>query len=197
MVTPARETQGRSADITIKGHTMMEDFPTRQQIISKKDGGGAGYLDRLVEEVKSIDISKVDFDGSDFRPRQRVVEKQRVYRWTRLFVKEEVADLQVNDRVDIVHLPTSESLQTSFICYAKAGLARDTDGSLVSYDGEDDRKVLCLMIDTELLQGDSAPFLRTLFPNTPHYEYSLLRRDELVFENRRTGQRLDYFDVQF
>jgi hypothetical protein len=178
---------------------MDMDFPSRKDILEsrKRDRASASYLDAVVDQVKSIDIEKVDFENSDFKPRQRIVEKQRVYRWTRVFVKDEVADLVVNDVYNIMHLPTGEIMECQFICFAKKGLAKDSDGSIVSYDGEEDKKILCLMIDTDLLGKDSVRTISSLFPNTPYYEYNLMRRDELVFENKRTGERLDYFDVQF
>jgi len=178
---------------------MDMDFPSRKDILDsrKRNQQSPSYLDAVVDQVKSIDIEKVDFENSDFKPRQRIVEKQRVYRWTRVFVKEEVVDIAVNDIYHIRHLPTGESMECSFICFAKKGLAKDSSGSIVSYDGEEDRKILCLMIDTDLLGKEGVRTISSLFPNTPYYEYNLMRRDELVFENKRTGERLDYFDVQF
>ena len=41
------------------------------------------------------------------------------------------------------------------------------------------------------------PFIRTLFKTGRHYEYQLMRRDELIFINKRNGIILDYFDCDF
>lgn len=179
---------------------MEMDFPSRKEILESRrrpSGGTRSYLDGVVEQVKSLDIDGVDFEKSDYKPRQKVVEKQRVYRWTRVFLKEEVSDIQVNDPYHIVHLPTGERLECSFVCHAKKGLAKDSDGNIVAYAGEDDMKILCLMIDTDLLGREGVSTISSLFPNTPYYQYNLMRRDELVFENQRTGVRVEYYDVQF
>ena len=176
------------------------DFPSRKEILESRGratNNAPSYIDTVVEQVKSIDIDGVDFANSDYKPKQRVVEKQRVYRWTRVFVREEVGDLLPNDLYHMVHLPSGERIECTFVCYAKKGLSKDAEGKIVAYDGEDDRKVLCLMIDTDLLGKEGVRLISSLFPNTPFYEYNLMRRDELVFENQRTGERLEYFDVQF
>jgi hypothetical protein len=176
---------------------MDMDFPSRKEILESRRGAKVqpSYLDGVVEQVKSIEIDGIDFEKSDYKPKQRVVEKQRVFRWTRVFLKDEVADIQPNDPYIIHHLPTGETLECSFVCYSKKGITKGDH--LVAYDGEDDRKVLCLMIDTDMIGKDNVRTISSLFPNTPYYEYSLMRRDELVFENKRTGERLEYFDVQF
>lgn len=178
---------------------MEMDFPSRKEILEsrRRPQEAPSYLDGVVQQVKSIDIDGVDFEKSDYKPKQRVVEKQRVYRWTRVFLKDEVVDIQASDPYHLVHVPTGEILECSFVCYAKRGLSKDSEGNIVAYEGEDDRKVLCLMIDTDLLGKEGVRLISSLFPNTPYYEYNLMRRDELVFENQRTGERLDYFDVQF
>ena len=85
---------------------MNEPFPSRKEILKQKLEAGSSYHDMLVEQAKSLNLDKIDFDNSDFKPRNKVVEKQKVYRWTRLFVKEPVTDLQVNDKINIRHLPT-------------------------------------------------------------------------------------------
>lgn len=173
----------------------MNEFPSRQEILNRKSE--MSYKDKLVEQVKTLDIEKVDFEASDFKPRQKIVEKQRVFRWSRLFVKDEVKDLMVNDTIKILHTVTGEELESSFICFAKKNLEKDSDGNIVAFTGEEDKKVLCLMIDIEKLENEKVKFIRTLFQNTRWYEYQLLRRNELLFINSRTGEQLEYFDVTF
>lgn len=176
---------------------MNEPFPSRKEILKQKLEAGSNYHDMLVEQAKSLNLDKIDFENSDFKPRNKVVEKQKVFRWTRLFVKEPISDLQINDKINIKHLPTGEVLESFFICYAKKGLERDSNGAIVAFEGEEDNKTLCLMIDLDALESDKVEFIRTLFQNTKWYEYQLLRRDELIFENTRTSQTLEYFDVEF
>lgn len=174
---------------------MIDEFPSRKEILEGRMP--KTYRDTLVQQVKDIEVEKIDFDNSDFKPRNKIVEKQKEWRWTRLFTKEEVQNLQVNDTILIKHLPTGQKLESQFICFAKKNLERDSDGNIVAFQGEEDKKILCLMIDIERLADDSLSFIRTLFQNTKWYEYQLLRRDELIFENQRTKEKIEYFDVTF
>ena len=174
---------------------MTSDFPTRQEILSNKSN--LSYQERLIEQAKNIDTEKIDFESSDFKPRQKVIEKQKIFRWSRLFIKEEISDLKVNDTINISHSITGELLETTFICYAKKNLEKDSDENIVAFTGEEDKKILCLMIDTENLESDKVKFIRTLFQNTRWYEFQLLKRTELKFINTRTGENIEYFDVTF
>lgn len=54
------------------------------------------------------------------------------------------------------------------------------------------------MVDeTTVNFGEGIEFIRTLFKTGRHYEYQLVRRDELLFINKRNGVILDYFDCDF
>jgi hypothetical protein len=54
------------------------------------------------------------------------------------------------------------------------------------------------MIDEKMVNNnDDIPFIRTLFKTGNHYEYQLMKRDELLFINDRNGIFLDYFDCDF
>jgi len=175
---------------------MNTEFPSRKEILEKKSSI-PDYKQNIIEQVKYIDTNKIDFEASDFKPRHQVVEKQKIYRWTRLFVKEETLDIQVNDIIKLHHLPTDEILESQFICFGKKGLEKDSEGNIVAFDGEEDKQVLCLMIDTQNLESDNVKFIRSLFQNTKWYEFQLMKRSELLFINQRTGEPLDYFDVEF
>jgi hypothetical protein len=174
---------------------MIEEFPDRKSIIENKKIDS--YQQSLVDQVKQLDITNVDFSSSDFKPRNKIVEKQKIYRWSRLFIKDELSDLKVNDVIQIEHLPTGEILKSVFICYAKKNLEKDSDGNIVTFDGDEDKKILCLMIDIEHLESDKVKFIRTLFQNTKWYEYQLMKRTELLFVNKRTDRSIDYYDVAF
>jgi len=77
-------------------------------------------------------------------------------------------------------------------------LERDHDDELTSYNAEEDKKVLCLMVDEkEINQSTNIPFIRTLFKLGHHYEYNVMRRDELIFTNDRNGVMIDWFDCDF
>ena len=174
---------------------MINDFPSRQEILAKKHT--SSYKEQLIEQAKQINVDKIDFESSDFKPRNKIIEKQKIYRWTRLFIKDTLSDIQVNDTIVITHVPTGEKLESVFICFAKKNLEKDSDGNIVAFEGEEDKKVLCLMIDTEKLEDDNLKFIRSLFQNTKWYEYQLLKRTDLLFVNQRTAEAIDYFDVTF
>jgi len=129
-----------------------------------------------------------------------------------LYLKEEDLNIQVGDDIVIRYQPRStfvdgvkiweseevEELVTKFVCYGKKGLEKDHDNEVVNYSNEDDSKILCLMVDEITVNfGEGIGFIRTLFKTGRHYEYQLVRRDELLFINKRNGVILDYFDCDF
>ena len=77
-------------------------------------------------------------------------------------------------------------------------MGKDHDDEIINYNLDDDKKVLCLMVDQEKInKGTDIPFIRTLFKISIHYQYQLVKRDELIFVNSRTGETLDYFDCDY
>jgi len=175
-------------------------FPDRKQVIQNdKKEKVSNYQDTLLNEIRSVDVEKVDFSKSDFKPRSKIVEKQRVFFWIRLYLKDENHKVKPDDTISIKYLPSGEQLDTKFICYAKTGLNKDNSGEIVNYDSEDDKKVLCLMVDTDRINenSDDIPFIRTLFKTSGYYEYQLLRREELIFINASNNEVFEYFDVNF
>jgi len=154
------------------------------------------YLDNLVEIIKSIDTTDLS-DDVDNSVRSEITDEQKVYFWIRLYLKDENINAEVGDDVTI-KWSYGEELKTKFICYGKQGLTKDHSGELISYNIEDDKKCICLMIDTKMVNyNDDIPFIRTLFKTGYHYEYQLVKRDELQFILDKNGLVLDYFDVDF
>lgn len=174
---------------------MHNTFPSRQEILNKKNS----YQESIINDIKSIDLDKVDFSNGDFKPRSKIIEKQKVYFWIRLYLKNEDVICKPEDIITIKHTPTNEELEVKFICYSKKNIHKDQNQELVNYDTEDDRKVLCLMVDSERItkNSDDIPFIRTLFKISQYYEYNLLKRDELLFINKSSNISLDYYDVTF
>lgn len=153
------------------------------------------YLESLVEQIKLIDTKglsdKVSKDAIS-----TIIEDQKVYFWIRLYLKEEDNNIEIGDDVSITW--ENEVLKTKFICYGKKDLIKDYQDEIVNYNPEEDRKVICLMIDTKMVNGnEDIPFIRTLFKTGYHYEYQLIKRDELLFINDKNGVVLDYFDCDF
>jgi hypothetical protein len=156
-----------------------------------------GRYDNLVEQIKTIDTEVVKDWDKNTNPDMKVLEEQKVYIWIRLYLKEE-SNVEVGDDIFITYTPSGEKLETKFIYYDKKGVMEDHDEEIVNYTGEENKKVLCLMVNQERInKGTDIPFIRTLFKTGIHYEYQLVRRDELLFINSRTGETLDYFDCDY
>lgn len=173
-------------------------FPDRKDI--RKSGSDLGYRDSIVEQIKSIDVENVDFtNNGGFRPRAKIVEGQKIYFWIRVYLSEEDNVLVANDDISIRYVHSGEILETKFICYAKSNLTKDHDPNVVNYNPEDDKKVLCLMVDSERINknSDDIPFIRTLFKIGNYYDYQLLKREELELVIKKSGEIIDYFDIDF
>ncbi len=69
----------------------------------------------IVEQVKKIDTSSLN-DKVDQTPSMKEIEKQLVYIWLRLYIKDELTDIKEGDGINIQYLPTSEILESKFIC---------------------------------------------------------------------------------
>jgi hypothetical protein len=156
-----------------------------------------GRYDNLVEKIKTIDTEVVKDWDSNTDPAMKIVEEQKVYIWIRLFLKEE-SNVEIGDDIFMTYTPSGEKLETKFICYGKTDMGKDHDDEIINYNPDDDKKVLCLMVDQEKInKGTNIPFIRTLFKISIHYQYQLVKRDELIFVNSRTGETLDYFDCDY
>lgn len=166
------------------------------------------YREQLLESIRKIDTDGLS-DEVDQTSSLKVVEEQKVYFWIRLYLKEEDLNLEIGDDIVITYDPLAslgkeivsdykEELVTKFVCYSKKGLDRNHDDELVNYSNEDDNKIICLMVDERVVNfGEGINFIRTLFKTGRHYEYQLVRRDELLFINKRNGIILDYYDCDF
>ena len=155
-----------------------------------------GRYDNLVEKIKTINTEEVKDWYSNKGSDMKVIEEQKVYIWIRLYLKEE-SDVEIGDDIFMTYTPSGEKLETKFICFGKEGMEKDNDG-LVNWNSEENKKVLCLMVNQDKInKGTDIPFIRTLFKTGIHYEYQLVRRDELLFINSRTGETLDYFDCDY
>lgn len=159
-----------------------------------------GRFDNLIEKIKSIEVEKIESWDSSNEPISQVVEKQKVYTWIRLYLKEESSNLNIGDEISMIYNQSGEKLLTKFICYDKTTLTKDHDDleKIINFNPEDNKKVLCLMVDEDTINnGEGIPFIRTLFKTSRHYQYQLVRRDDLVYLNERTGETLDYFDCDY
>lgn len=171
-------------------------FPDRKDLKKKIQENKVIY-DDIAEQAKKIDLDKVDYTGEDFVPRSEIKQKQKVYFWIRVYLKEET-DIEVNTDVSIVWHETGEKLTTKFICYSKKGLDRDLDEQVTNYNPEDDKKVLCLMVEEDKINIDNEdiPFIKTLFKIGRFYEKQVWRKEDMSLLDG-DGKELPWFDIDF
>ena len=156
-----------------------------------------GRYDNLVEQIKTIDTEVVKDWDKNTDPAMKIVEEQKVYIWIRLYLKEE-SNVQVGDDVIMTYKPSGEKLSTIFVCYGKTDLGKDHEAEMINYNPEDDKKILCLMVNQDTInKGVDIPFIKTLFKTSIHYQEQLMKRSDLLFINSRTNQTLDYFDCDY
>jgi len=155
------------------------------------------YLEKLVEQVKDMDTKELS-DEVDNESSTKIIEEQKIFFWVRLYLNEEDPNVKVGDDITIEWSHSGEKLKTKFAAYGKEGVNKDQGDEVTNYNPEDDKRILCLMIDTKMVNfNDDIPFIRTLFKTGYHYEYQLVKRNDLTFTNDRSGVVLDYFDCDF
>jgi hypothetical protein len=155
------------------------------------------YLDNIVELIRTIDTTELT-DSVDQTAVSKVTEEQKVYFWIRLYLKDDNINAQIGDDISINWKLSGEKLITKFICYGKTGLSKDHQDEMTNYNPEDDKKCLCLMIDSKMVNfNNDIPFIRTLFKTGYHYEYQLVKREDLQFIIDKNGMILDYFECDF
>ena len=155
------------------------------------------FYDDIIEQAKKIELDKVNFENEDFKARSEITQKQKVYLWIRVYLKKEM-EIEPNADVFLNYLPNSEKLETKFICYSKKGLDKDHQDEVVNYVDEDDKKVLCLMVDEERININNSDidFLKTLFRLGRYFESVVYSRQDLQLTTSN-GDVLDYFDIDF
>jgi hypothetical protein len=156
-----------------------------------------GRYDNLVEQIKTIDTEVVKDWDKNVDTAMKVLEEQKVYIWIRLYLKEE-SDVQVGDEIFMTYKPSGEKLSTIFVCYGKTDLGKDHEDEMINYNPEDDKKIICLMVNQDTInKGVDIPFIKTLFKTSIHYQEQLMKRSDLLFINSRTSETLDYFDCDY
>jgi hypothetical protein len=159
----------------------------------------SSIYESLIEQIKGIDTKNLSDTHVDYADpiTTKEIEKQKVYYWIRLYLKDEISDLKIGDDFDITYIRSGETLSGKFIAFGKKNLNRDLDNVIVNYDPEDNPKCLCIMIDEEEMKSEKIPFIRTLFKTSSFFEYQVYRREELTFTNTRTLQTCEYVDCDF
>lgn len=144
----------------------------------------------------SFEIDGVEYIIEDISVNE--IEPQRTYTWMRLYLKEDSKhDLQIGDTITMTYQPTGENLECIFTNYGKVGNDFSEINHIVNYDTEDDMNKLILMVDIKSFERNDIPFLRSLFPNYEYFEYQLYKTSDILFENNRNNEKLDYFECIF
>ena len=157
---------------------------------------GMTLYDFVREQLKDVDTADLSDDVS--KDPEVEVTPEKVYFWTRIYMKEENHNVEIGDTITIKYTPSGEEMKTQFFAYGKTGLERNHDDELVNFNPEDDKKVLCLMVDEKIVnESEEIPFIRTLFKLGRHYEFNVMKRDELLFVNDRNGIVIEWFDCDF
>jgi hypothetical protein len=171
-------------------------FPDRKDI-KRKSKEQSDFYEDIVKDASKIDLDKVDYSNEDFRPRSEITQKQKVFFWIRVYLKEEM-NIEPMTNIHIIWKETDEKLTTKFICYAKKGLDRDLDEQVTNYNPEDDKKVLCLMVDEDRINidNDDIPFIKTLFKIGRHYQYQVWQRQNMVLVDD-SNVEMPWFDIDF
>ena len=157
---------------------------------------GKTLYEFVQEQLKDLDTADLSDEVSDEIITD--ITPEVVYFWTRLYLKDENSNIEIGDCVNITYTTSGEKLKCQFFAYGKTGLDRNHEDELINFNSEDDKKVLCLMVEEKVVnESEDIPFIRTLFKLGRHYEYQLIKRDELQFVVERNGVILDYFDSDF
>lgn len=180
-------------------------FPPRRKLsITKTEESKTMDVnyDYLVEQARSLNLDDIDFKNAVYDTTNTKIDKQKVYFWIRVYLSEE-ANIEPGNDIEIKYVHSGETLLTKFICYSKVGGGnvsyKDGEPIITNYNTEDDKKCLCLMVDEERINYDSEdiPIIRKLFRIGRHYDYVLLKRNELLLTNLDNDESLDYYDIEF
>ena len=170
-------------------------FPDRKDLRKSIQTEKAIY-DDIVDQAKKLNVEKINFDGEDFVPRAEIKQKQRVFFWIRVYLKEEI-NIELNTDVNIIWKET-EKITTKFICYAKKGHEKNAQENVVNYNPEDDKRILCLMVDADRIDkhSDDIPFIRTLFKISRWYQPQILRLSEIKITDSNERD-FEFYDIDF
>jgi hypothetical protein len=154
------------------------DFPKREQLKeeSMADTKTPSYRSDMLDQ---LDTYLRESDSSTWKDEPnikiRVTEKQKEFFWIRIYLQEEDDKLKVGDTINISYKPTNEKLEMVFGGYEKEGLNRDHDDEVINYVNEDDKTILCVMIDLNRVNKENVdiPTIKTFFRNSRHYKEDL------------------------
>ena len=172
------------------------DFPERADL--KKEIKTSDYRTDMLDQ---LDTYLRESDSSTWKDEPNVkidiVERQKEFFWIRIYLPEEDDKLKTGDTVYISYKPTNEKLEMIFGGYEKEGLNRDHNDEVINYVNEDDKSILCCMIDLNRVNKDSddIPTVRTFFRNSRHYVEEIYRKTDIIISTEET--EYDYKSISF
>lgn len=180
---------------------MGNEFPSRQLIrdsMSDLNKIGTNHHETLLSQLEAaIESSDPNNWGDEPDIKITQIEKQKVYVWIRIYLEEEDDILKSGDKLTIRYTPNNEELECVFGAYEKEGLNKNHDDEVINYVTEDDKKILCCMIDSERINQDSEdiPTLRTFFRSSRYYTENIYRKSDL--EISKDDKIYDYTSISF
>lgn len=162
---------------------MDNNFPPREHLkdsIANTNNGSyqESLLSQLESAVESSDSNKWT-DEPDIKITQ--IESQKEYVWIRVYLYDEDTILKSGDIMKIRYVPRNEELEVVFGAYEKVGINKDNEDEVINYVTDNDRTILCCMVDTTRINKDSddIPMLRTFFRSSRYYTENLFRKTDL------------------
>jgi hypothetical protein len=149
---------------------------------------------KLLDDIKNIDVDNI----KNFEEGTKIleIEKPKEYFWIRLLLSDDSnIELNPDDRLKITWLLSNESLECIFLSYGKKNISKDYDG-ITEYDSEFDTNQLILMIDSNHMERNDIPFLRTIFKSSKYFEFQAFNRNNLKIETLKDSIGLNYVDIE-
>lgn len=134
-------------------------------------------------------------DGMDFEVEVNQLEDQKIYTWVRIYLNDEV-EIEKNSDINIEYTPTNEKITMKFICFNKS-LSNKNNDDIERYSDEEDKKILCCMIDINTINknSDSIPFIRTLFKSSRWHCDQIYRREDMIITSN--NENISYYHIDF
>ena len=169
------------------------EWPDRKSLSAKIK---SDLTEKITKELSDIDLDKIDFSNEDFKPRTDIKEKQKIYYWIRVYLREEM-EIKENTDINITYLDSGETLECKFICYGKKGAEKDSDG-VMRFNPDENKKILCFMVDSDRINvnSDDIPYIRTLFTISKYYTPQIFSVNMLKI-TYDGGKEIDYYSIDF
>lgn len=173
------------------------NFPKRSELkdpIQNSGGYQVGIVEQLNGFLNNSDPTKW-VDEPDIKIKQ--IEEQKEFFWIRIYLNDEDSKLEKGETLTMTHTPTNEKIEMIFGAYEKEGLNRDNGDSVIGYVSDDDKKILCCMVDISRVNknSDDIPTLRTFFRNSRYYTENLFLKTDIKIESK--SDKYEYSSISF